>query len=420
MGKYIFLSFNIHELGGGQTYLNTKVDYLKNKGYNVYVFSRGAKFIKVPYKNLQKYDMCSFCDLSYPPMEIKKSRINRILRKIRKIVQPNNEEIVIESCDDVSALWGEIIANDLKCKHFCFSLNERFKGKNKYYEDNIDFFKFKFRRNELAFINSDCIDLLFGDTYKNISKEQFVLAAYSNAVEDLENKVIDKIYKCNFNIAYIGRHSKAYVNKILNDIALFGGKYGEKTIGLTLVGDSIFYKNEIIDMFKNLKNVNVFFTGVLIPIPKNIFSKFDVIIAGAGCGLISFQYSRYVIIPDPVNCMCNGLLGFDTISSLYAENVMKQTTYIDSLENVLIKKIYDELDRKKIILEDSSFYFNKHSEFINSSNKKEYYDINKFCEMKKRFKIYIKCMVLDHLFILNPILNKIKKYKRGNVNDKCN
>lgn len=416
MSKYIFLSFNIHMLGGGQTYLNTKTEYLNNNGYEVFVFSKGLKFTDVPYKNLKKYNMCSFYDFNYPPMMVKKSRVSKILKKIKRIVKPTGSEIIIESCDDVTALWGEIIAKNLNCKHFCFSLNESFEGKNKFYMKNLDFFKYKFERNELAFISEKCINLLFGNSYDYVNGLDYVLRAHANAVEDIDNRIVDKIKKYEINIAYIGRYNKSYVGKVLEDLIVFC-KNNNKEIGLIFVGDAIEQKKYIKKLFNKLNNVNVFFTGTLIPIPKKIFSKFDVIIAGAGCAVLSYRYTRYVIVPDSNNYLCNGVLGFDTMNTLFLEDVSKQKNYYNVLEDVLIKKNYENKERHGNCLykeEDLEKIYNAHFEFVNHNSDYEYYDVEKYSKMKKSLKLYFTCVILDYLYILNPILFRLKKLLRRN------
>jgi len=402
MKKYVFLACDIHSLGGGQTYINTKIKFLEQKGYLVYVFSTGNKYTFIPYKNLKKYNETTFYDFLFPPMCLKNSRIKRVLKKFNKVVRPNNEdEIIIESYDDKTAFWGEIIAKKFNCKHFCFSINEVFEGNKIYYKDNIDFFKFKFERKELAFISRNWNELLFDNEYKDIDTSDFVLVAYSNAVEDIDNIIINKIKKYDFNIAYIGRYNKLYVANILNDIVLFSKNHENKTIGFTLVGDSIEHKMEIFKYFNNLKNIHLFFTGTLIPMPKKLFSKFDAIIAGAGCARFSYFNSKYVIVPDASNGKCNGLLGYDTMDRLYHEEGLIQTDFCTSLENALVKRVYDDKGRKTIVVEDSMIYYEKHLEFINDSNQdSNYYDINRLKKMSKPNKLYFKCLIHDYMFFI--------------------
>ena len=50
--------------------------------------------------------------------------------------------IYIESQSEVTALWGELLAEKLRARHVCFNCNELFRGPKKYYEENINFIRF--------------------------------------------------------------------------------------------------------------------------------------------------------------------------------------------------------------------------------------------------------------------------------------
>ena len=84
---------------------------------------------------------------------------------------------------------------------------------------------------------------------------------------------------------------------------------------------------------------------------KKIFEIADVVIAGAGCASWSYRNNAFTLISDANNPIkANGLLGYDTFNTLYAESNNIQKDYIEYLERLLVNRIYENMKRKEIPL----------------------------------------------------------------------
>lgn len=167
----------------------------------------------------------------------------------------------------------------------------------------------------------------------------------------------------------------------MQDIALFAQKYRDKSIQLVIIGDVSGKERFIGNTFENVLNVSIVKMGDMVPVHKAIFNKVDVMIAGAGCAIWSYLQNVFTLIPDSKNYMANGLLGYDTLSTLRAETKEIQSSFSRYLEKVLVDKIYNASVRKKIDFEMSDLKhdkrYEKHFEIIgNSTSKMEYYDFN--------------------------------------------
>ena len=128
MKKYIFLTFDISWVGGGQCYVASKARYLESQGWDVYVISAGnsRKTKKCPIDYLNRFIPYMQIELSVPPHILPKALVDIELRKLRKIIRSSDgkNEIIIESHNDIMALWGELLAKQLLARHFFWTANE--------------------------------------------------------------------------------------------------------------------------------------------------------------------------------------------------------------------------------------------------------------------------------------------------------
>ena len=376
MKKYVILSYSIRHIGGTQLYIAGKAKYLEKNGWKVYVFFSDKKGITSDIPYLDKFANGAVLGLETQPGSYFKNIQEKVIMKmVEHVGWEKHDEIVIESHADTFALWGELLAVQLGAKHYCFICNEIFQGPGKCYQDNMDFFYFKLQRRELAGIHKDSISKLFSE-YKKILPNQNVVfvAANDGAVQDVNNDVLNKIKKKDWTICYIGRITKQYVNSIIDDLCSFAEKYQDKEIQIVFVGDVTKKKQYIKEHFSTLKNITVIELGNLVPIPRKMFRMVDVVIAGSGCATCASMEGAFTIVPDARNCLANGLLGYDTLSSLYHEENVQQMHFDEALERVLVQKIYN---RKKFNLppeRKAEEYYREHFALIEKSNQnKEYY-----------------------------------------------
>lgn len=383
-------------MGGCQNYISGKSAYLEECGWDVFVLYAGIRNCEsCAFPQLEKYEFGNIPQLRWVPGELPTVLQGNVLRKMKKKVTKYEESYditVIESHDDKTALWGELLARDLQAKHMCFNCNELFRGRGKFYERYIDFFLFKHSRKELAGISAESLNNLF-QGYKVVSTEEnyTFYAAYPDSVQNMGNEFVSKIKKCDWNICYIGRIQKSYVENILNDVAVFAKMHRNKTINFVFVGDVKARKELINEIFINISNVKLTFLGDMVPIPRELFSIIDVVIAGSGCAICAAAENVPTIIPDPENGKSNGLLGYETQSYLYNDGKCKQSTFDVALERVLVKKIHTELTFEFEFPQKSSYYYDQHMKFIEESDDSfSYYNTEDICKNKMNLSTKVK------------------------------
>lgn len=332
-------------MGGAQTYVAGKARFLKENNWDVFIFCPGIKGRKSPFI---KEDTCIYKYINYlaiMPNECPKFICEQTIENMREIIMPNNCDsdndhlIVIESHDEHYSLWGELLAERVKGRNFCFIVNESFRGNGKRYEENMDFFNFKHVRKELLGIEKRSLGLLF-EGYKSINEnDSYCFSAVNDGpVQDVYNEKVNSLEKKDYNICYIGRASKSYVPMILEGVRTFAEKYHDSKIQMIFVGELGKERKNIFNILRNAPNIKIVEMGNMVPIPKDLFKKIDVEIAGAGCAWLGPQNGVLTLLADAKNQRCNGVFGIDNFNALFSDDYSKQIDFNEGLERVLIKK----------------------------------------------------------------------------------
>lgn len=384
---YLIFTTNISSVGGIQYYITGKTKHLESIGWDVYVFFGAIGKIshcKIPF--LDKYIEGRFCELIRPPYFYKKYFRDRLYKKIHKQIGlvSDKDRIVIESHDDISSMWAEIIASRFRGKHFLFLCNERFRGPDKYYSDFLDFYDFKHKRKEIAGEVEDAIQKLFGE-YKTVSSdENIIFLLDEDPVHDIDNELVNNICKADWNICYIGRALKGYVPNIIRGVSTFSNRHPEKKVQFIIVGNADSRRDILNEVHMKSKNLQITELGDLVPIPKSIFKKVDVVIAGSGSARCAVYEGVPTILADSETFMANGLLGYDTKDFLYhAENLI-QDTFDNQLERVLIEKIHKKMKFDFIPKNNPSLCTEQNLELINKSEMSiDYYQEELLCPSQR-------------------------------------
>ncbi len=411
MRKYIFITGDIHPIGGMQNYVEGKAKYLEKNGWKVSIFfdGRNKNLCKIQY--LDKYIDGGILELALSPAEYPSIWRNHVLNKMKKAIGEIGEEIIIESSASSYALWGELLAEDIGAKHFCFICNEEFRAPQKYYLNKIDFFDFKHKRREIAGIHNNSLSMLF-EGYKDVSAEDnFVfVAANEGPVQDVNNPKIDLIKSSDWTICYIGRSEKGYFPEILKGIRKFSSENCSKRIQVVFVGDVSSRREMIKKTIIGLDNVSVVLLGDLVPIPRELFSRIDVVIAGSGCAFCAANEGVTTIIADAKNYKANGVYGIDTFSILFAEKDNPQYTYESILQKVLVDGVYKN---KKPVIEKHEkidVQYSKHMSMVKASTTEmEYYNRKKLCSGNIRFKKIVKYKIYEKMPWLWEFIKDVRK-----------
>ena len=414
MKKYVFLTCNIHIIGGIQTYLAGKAKFLESAGWTVDMFFSGrSNSGGCAFKSLERYTAGWFPEISIPPGNWPAFIRNSVLRDMQRQLGVIDGEIIIESEDSAHALWGELLAKTVSGKHISFINGEHLFGKRMFYAEYLDFFDFKHRRREFAG-GSNSMSVLFAGYKPVLPEENYVfIPASEGPVQDVENEKVTAISKIGWNICYIGRIEKGYVPNILKGVHDFAQAHFEETVQMIFVGDVKKRLAQIQNMFSDISNINLVFLGDCVPIPRALYSKVDVVIGGSDCAIRSAQEGALTIIADAGNFMANGVLGIDTYDAHSHEvGGVVQMDFKTALEKVLVKKEYankqiGELPRSK----PCEFYYREHFNLIENSEKKpEYYDVIKNRKFShKPSWIYYRCEWMVKILYRKYVLSRKKR-----------
>lgn len=379
---YVILTVDIHPIGGNQLYTAGQAKYMESIGWDVIILFPGKPFGKCKIKYLEKYLSGGFQLLwDVCPDQLDKDEIYNVYERIINKMYINTDiynEILIASQNQKLALWGESFANIIKAKHFCFITTEIYRGKDTCFEEYMDFYVFKYLRKELLALD---VKKLF-DGYLEIDEKEIVIPDYceGEVVQDVFDETIRDIRKEDWNIAYIGRSEKKYVLSVIREVSLFAKKHKEQKIQFIMVGDANCRLESLNKYLFCVPNVHVLLLGDLIPIPRELFSITDVIIAGSGSAIYSAIEGVPTIVVDADNCLSNGILGYTCLMDevVYHNHNGTQYTISDSLEDVLVSKQYLQYKYNRIVLEDSNKYYKWNLErFYVSEKDNVYYAIGK-------------------------------------------
>lgn len=253
-----------------------------------------------------------------------------------------NCEIVIESHFDKAAYWAEILASAVRGRHIFLSCNEVYRNSSdRYYEDNLDFFYFKLKRNEISTHTSTVPKLFNG--YKGVTglfSDVPDLIREQDAIQDVSDFPIDQIQKAGWNICQIGRTSKPFVEYVIKGVGQFARRHPDRKINFIFVGQLVQNREQLIrQIFAGVDNVTITPLGDMVPIPRSLFSKIDVVCAMAQTAVFAESENVPVIVGNAdVPEKTSGVLGYDTNEFKHRDKNLFE--YVDVLENVLVKKIY--------------------------------------------------------------------------------
>ncbi len=154
---YIIFTVDIHPIGGNQSFTAGMADYLESNGWQVVILFPGYSLGKCAISRLDNYlnGGHPFLGNEFPnllsEMELD-DRFNRVIKRMDYLLADYNV-IYIASQNQKLALWAEFFAKKLSAKHLCFFTTEEYRGPNTYFEEYMDFYKYKFMRNELFALN---------------------------------------------------------------------------------------------------------------------------------------------------------------------------------------------------------------------------------------------------------------------------
>lgn len=398
---YIFVTVSIYKMGGMQTYTAAKAEYLRHAGWEVRVVYADIKRKLSQFKELNNYRDGSFPELSIQPAKLPEGVVNDKVKSVIRLVgdYKTYDTIILESHNDRTSQWGELIAQQIGAKHIIILLNEFYREPKQCYADKIDFYFFKFKRKEIL-SNFITLQRLF-DGFLEIKENDVNLFKMNESpVQDIDNPKVEAIGKLDFNICYIGRPTKTYVSNVLLGVKEFSVKHKDKKIQFILVCDSNLIRESIEHIFAGIGNLSINEMGELVPIPKALYKKVDVVIAGSGCARCSADAGALTIVAETESCEATGVLGIDTQESVYWDGKSHRMSFKEALEKVLIEEAYAGKTIDYSDLSVAECIKDNFKAIDRTDQVKVYYDRNKLLEGEK--KIYLKLKIKYFLLTKAP------------------
>ena len=374
---YIFFTIALQSIGGAELYTAGKVEYLKKNGWEVQVYSwlPAPIGVKAAIPMFDEYIQKGNGALDFlltPPYKFKSYEregfLTVLLTKIN-VTNPEDYEIIVESLDATDNFWAELVASRLGARHFVVMLHE---GYANIYRENLDFFYFKLKRNELI-ASKKGIERVFNG-YKNVTKTLYELPPTVREADPIKDVPFQakKIARLDWNICHIGRITKPYVPAVIEGVAQLAKRHPNEEINFIFVGNTEKKKDLIKKTFDKINNVTITELGDMVPIPRSLLSKVDVVCAISQSARFAANEGILTIVgnadtPDKTP----GVLGYDTEFQVSGEGTF---SYVEALENVLVKKIYRNKKYSLPKLKPADEYYKDFWTIVkNADPKKEYY-----------------------------------------------
>lgn len=380
--KYVFLTDDIHPIGGEQLYVAGKAAYLARNGWDVRIIFPGLNTGKCEIECLQPYVVGGVRGIWRAPFKWGKMLSRIPLRRMLQIVGecPSGSETIVESNTGELAQWGELLASEIDARHVCLIVNEGFREPEKTYDQVLDFFEFKLNRGELYGITEKSLHLLF-ENYLKIADgaAPSFNAVPMPAVQDITDErlaVLDG--KADWTVCHIGRAAKGYVERMIRDMAKFASNHLDKKIRIVFVGAIESRRNVIESAFGSLKNVEIIEMGNMVPIPRELYALVDVVVATSGCAVSSAAEGSMTVVADAGDGMSDGVLGVDTWSFLYREEGGLREGFDETLDRVFMSPPSLPSNIASVFQEDGDReYANQLAQVRGLSSRREQYDCSR-------------------------------------------
>lgn len=372
--KYIFITMTISGMGGAEQYLNNKVKYLKNKGYEVFVLSGLLREILI--EALREYENFVLPALMYSPFFFSDSEVEKTLAKAIDFIQFGEEDVcLIESTSIAASEWAEMLAKTLSCKHVIFNLQES----HNYSSEEKDFLRFKLDHKELSGITKDSVRMMIPNYSFEYEPWMHIKAYCSNVVDDCEDKYSSLLWPdADITFGSIGRLEKSCVSPIIDQIIRYADLNKSKKINVLMIGGSKERRviNRIKDRLSSHDNCNLVITGLIYPIPRSLVNNTDIFISTAGSAAVSYYENKPTIKVHPFSGKPIGILGYSYVfgkASMY--DVCENQSILDMIEQILEGdiKIEYQSDYNKSYLDQMEQEFNRQIEIASWENG-TYYD----------------------------------------------
>ena len=412
--KYLILTFNVCNLGGGQLYVLRRAKYLKKEGYEVHIVVTFHTNYFPLEDSFKEFSLYVIPEMGKPSANVSKSKTNFLISNLLHRIGAYTC-LLIESHTLETIEWGELIASHCGAKHLAYPLAEPKVSKYKF-NPGKNIFWDKLRTNSFYGCNSTSLRQIF--EIDNVPTKNFVNIGYdeSEMYEECEPPIKYYVKDGDYVITTVTRLDKTYVEPLVESAAQLAKRYSHQKFVLLIAGGSKTKGREdfLLSNFSNatykLPNLNIIYTGYIEKLGKDIF-KLSNVFVGMGTASINAISQRCLTINiDPNNDMqySSGFFGVDTCNFAYSESGMT-FSILTKLEEAYLLSDEDikKIKEKGCMLYEREFKtlscFNKLYrifDVIAPSVNNEKYDISDFYRLRVQTLIKIKKIIHFILCIL--------------------
>lgn len=419
MKTYVFIIRRICTISGAVQYIYNKTKYLESHGWRVLVFSSMHGPVLV--KELNKFSQYIYPSLYYSPSYYRKkvfdNTINGIIKDIGSI---KDGECIIESDALPRAVWAEIVASHLRCRHLVFFIRE----KHEYNKEMKKFLLFKYNRHELAGITKLSVAQMLGDNNIESREDSHIRPYCNNVFEDCEDNYSELLDRdADYTIGSLGRLIKPCVPAIVEGIFTYVHSHPNLRFNIVMIGgaetqDKVkLVEDKIRKILGKCSNVNLIITGNVYPVPMSLINKIDVFVSTAGAAGATYHAGLPTVTVNPLTGEPVGVIGLDFQTG--------EKTMYDSMKDTTIAECIDKAIcyRDKIIFKGGlgegyrtkmNAEFERQLLFVNQVTSNDYYDIKLLLQIKEKTLYGILRSCLLHLLGIKKY-DLICRYLRGRM-----
>lgn len=348
--KYLILTFNVCNLGGGQLYVLRRAKYLKARGFDVHiVVTYHTNYFPLE-DNFKDFSLYVIPEMGKPSANVSKPSVNLLISElIGKI--GSYTEMLIESHTLETIEWGELLAIRCGAKHLAYPIAEPRVSKYKY-NPGVRIFWNKLKTNSFYGCTSTSLKQIFEipnapANYVNIGYDENEM--YDKCVPSIDYNVKEGDYV----ITTVTRLDKTYVEPLVKSTAQLAQKYSQQKFVLLIAGGSktkgreeFLFSNFSNEKFK-LPNLNIVYTGYIEKLGKDIFKISNVFVGMGTASINAISQGCITINIEPNNRMqySSGFFGVDTNNFAYSESG-RTYTILEKLEEAYLLS-NEEVNRRK-------------------------------------------------------------------------
>lgn len=376
MNKYVILTPQIGNMGGGQMFACNKAEYMANLGWDVVIcyFTESPILIQ----KVLKFNRIYCPQISWGVQYYTKNKVKSIVNGITKQINTApDDEIIVESHLCYLSLWGELVAEKLHAKHIINSFEEdipQFSSKE------ISFFEYKLKRWECVNASEKSLKRLFKSYFKdeyNSFSHPTTFYCSNVSTDNVFYSDVNVPDSNSFNILSVGRLNKPYVQEMITEMYRFAVKNSNTNIGLVFIGASPdgSVEKKIMSTFDGLENVKIYLLGYMFPIPLNVIKCANIAIGTSNAVLVTHDQGIPTIAVDAQDCFAIGVYGINTDRKVFRKEE-PQTPISFYIEKLFKGELMNNMSSlNNIVVED---HFIDQVEFLNKSTKDDkYYNVYK-------------------------------------------